>query len=420
MFRCFFCIDFFFFCRINDHFALQGKLGLALLKLEASDKPAWKVILYQTQEKILSQTILESSKVFTFRNYLEFVDDLKATWRVIFSKIQIANEFVEQLRDKCTVRVEAEEIVETIKLKEDSVDNKSDTSDDKSDISTEREILKTKMSKIGVPIMASSPPIQMGYHQNNQHVIPGPTHPTGPAIIYPRPNNVFSNQIMGDIHGASAFINENRMQNSEMRMNMSKIEFKIDRILDKVDLLTLTRPKGNDLEDQILNLEEKMVDLKKENRMERESRTKEVADANKEIEKLKEELASKTKSAEKLENEIAQLKNAPSSGQTNKGKDKQTIQELTEQNKQLQTTVQSKDAEIAQLKQSQATAKGKEDSSNGQQVNNEKIQSIMNGVYGKLYQAVSTRDSMTSGEVLNIVADLIRRETKALLTPSQN
>lgn len=170
----------------------------------------------------------------------------------------------------------------------------------------------------------------------------------------------------------------------------------------------------HDKEEEIIQLEEKMLELKKENRALKLQLTeieRVKVDSNS---KDKEDLATLQKRNDEneltiteLTSQVQELDRKLSAALESKEQEKQQlIENYTAEIEQLRKEIKK---ESAQVQVEQPNSKVDHESQT------EKIRSIMNGFYVKLYQSIEGKETMSSADVLKITAEIIRKETKAAL-----
>lgn len=180
-----------------------------------------------------------------------------------------------------------------------------------------------------------------------------------------------------------------------------------------------------DKEEEIIELEEKLLELKKENRLlklqlndngkqstlasskEQEEIAAALQKSNEEKEVKISELMSKTQELELL------IQQAHESKEMEK---EQLIEIQMNETAKLREELDKKNNELIALQESskqQETPSQEKMTTNG--TNAETIRSIMNQFYVKLYQSLDGKMSLTTAEVLKLTAEIIRKETKAAL-----
>lgn len=193
--------------------------------------------------------------------------------------------------------------------------------------------------------------------------------------------------------------------------------------------LWLVSPKsGNahDKEEEIIKLEEKVLELKKENRALKSQlsdssgdRIKKDSD-NKETENLLQktidekelkivELSSKVQELTEKNQAIEEKFNIAM--ETDKHEHEKLIAKHSSEMDGLRAEFERKNSELQAMQQD----KSKDESNTN---NGEMIRSIMNQFYTKLFQNLEGKGALSSAEVLKLTAEIIRKETKAALNTS--
>ncbi|XP_058061624.1 uncharacterized protein LOC131211948 isoform X2 [Anopheles bellator] len=448
-----------------------GKVGLALLKSSTGHR----LLLYRTKTDVLGAvTLNRDTKLFLKQDYLQFrADESSDFWSVLFENESDRQAMLAVIDEWCTV--EREPVIE---------EPLSEAEKEPEAMANSRSNLVARMARMGQAI-----PLPPGRGPVSAH---GPVPPPGPpdvgsdssdtsdskietipARVAParRTNMVptigmqmvpltglVSASTSGPSNPATADMNfnlvmsENRMQNTEMRMNLTKLESKLDRVLDRIDLLSVQgdrRPSSAaDRDEELLALEEKLLELKRENhtlkgklraaeatesdakrrsdaklieklqsleecdhrqrdtihRMERENETNRAESARqkevrlaleKELAEAKENGAEKTK---ELERSLAELRAANE-------RSEQLQQQLTEERNRSHeagTRIEQLQRELNTVRQ--ASEKTLQPAAAGALVKD-----IMNNCYQRLC------DQITDPQVLRLIAATIKRETKAAL-----
>lgn len=208
--------------------------------------------------------------------------------------------------------------------------------------------------------------------------------------------------------GINNFLTESRVNSSESRMHMSKLETKLDRVLDKIDMLKLNAGNrtADEKDDEILQLEEKIVDLKKENRaMKQEIKELEILAAEQQSGTKETNDAALAAMTEQINSNKCTIENL----HVNANEKDKTIQELNDRIKLLETKLEEEKVnseKLSRASQEQAVAPQSSDL----------IRSIMNDLYQKMYTSLNERNTWSKQDLLKLSADLIRSETKAALS----
>lgn len=245
---------------MNDVNTSQGQLGLALLKNPTEG--ASKLILYKTKEIILSTLQLTNdTKVYWKPPYLQYRDTQNEFWSLLFSSDADSAAFFAKLEEACTI--DRNDITKNEGNATKPADSAGDTKSNTPMEATTEDIEKTeaakaksdvvyRVAKIGhqLPRIKPSteddsdstlPPdvekVPRNRTVNSAQSITDKIHPS--MHIPPKPTN-FSVALQSPMWSSSTFdLNsyaaENRIQNTEVRMNLSKLDTKLDRVLDNVE-----------------------------------------------------------------------------------------------------------------------------------------------------------------------------------------
>lgn len=251
-----------------------GTLGLALLQNPAEE--AAKLILYKTKDHILSTLQLtKATTVYWKPPYLQYHDSQQGFWSLFFANEKDSTDFFAELGQVCTIdrtdatvkidanaeaSSQATEITTNAPDSLKSENNKID-GDDKPKAKSD---VVYRVSKIGHQLPKMKP---NATDDDSDSTLPSdteriPKHPqsvtksihgaSGDRSVYPayplppKPTNIsvaFQPTPMWSslqspstsMFDLNAFASENRIQNTEVRMNLSKLDSKIDRVLDNVE-----------------------------------------------------------------------------------------------------------------------------------------------------------------------------------------
>lgn len=417
-----------------------GKLGLALLQHSSDDSN--KIILYKTKDAILSALQLGENVIIYWKSpYLQYRDELNAFWSLHFDTANGAEEIFAILKGKCTIDgYSSEPAVEKSKISENIVTESSALSTQEtveSIVSSQTEPINSKSIVIRMAKIGHQLPILSNNNQSTDkedaeiETIDASTTEKEKNLLVAMPSTSDSMRTQSFKPSSidlNSFVNEHRLQNTEVRMNLSKLDSKLDRVLDKIDLLQLGGEKlsaGDFNKDQeIITLEEKVLTLKKSNHMlklqlqEAERVRKDALDKISTQNSNAEALANLKKEYDEKDSQIADLRRKSDELNKNLEDQKQSFDEKVAESNQtisdqlaeiekLKAAVQEKEDYIQMLKE----LKPKESTSN----NAETIRAIMNQFYTQFFEAINERDALTSSEVLKLTAELIRKETKAAL-----
>ncbi|XP_055540714.1 uncharacterized protein LOC129727182 [Wyeomyia smithii] len=441
----------------------QGKLGLALLNSE----DGYKVLLYRTKTDVLATVnISTSTKMFLKSNYLQFHSDDECFWSVSFDQPTEREHLLSIIVKVCVVEKQKDDVAmcrpipasrTTIPVVEEP---DSDSTDQK------KINLISRIAKVGQPILLQEKQCRTEISDSSDtdvriETIPrhrrtgsgSRIHPVSIGMQMLPSSNALSTAIAGqNLLQTTADCNfnmlmtENRMQSSELRMNLSKIESKLERVLDKIDLLNPSGPSGYakstfDKDEDILHLEETVLELKKENHLLKrkvrnlemeatsskqfpemdelliqaekryqllhdeaeslrekvQSSEKKCLENSKEIERLNAELVQKMTMAEKAAKDINHLEEQLAASQNDR-----TL--LQQTNKALENDLQCCRATVTALQQEQL-AQGEQQ----QKRQDDIVKNIMNNCFHRI------REEINDVRVLKIIGDVFKKETKAVI-----
>ncbi|XP_065363595.1 repetitive organellar protein [Calliphora vicina] len=285
---------------------MQGKVGLALIQ---NPDNSYNIIMYKTKVYILATLKLQTGQDLLYKQtkYWQFYDEESIYWSFSFDTVTDEEEFVDKLNDKNITYKESQEkanvtdnILELPKLNTETEDIviEEDFTKQIPAVATKesKNSLIKRMAKMGRPLPTLSSSNQQTTtdfsDSSDTEVIKTPLASLQKPSITPRSNKVANIKTNHQLVTSMAAYNtaattstavypvnpmesqymqmlltEQRTQGSELRMNMNKLENKIEKVLDKLELYD--RPEGKqrpEKDDEILELEEKLLMLKKENR----------------------------------------------------------------------------------------------------------------------------------------------------------
>uniref|UniRef100_A0A182MUB4 WH1 domain-containing protein n=1 Tax=Anopheles culicifacies TaxID=139723 RepID=A0A182MUB4_9DIPT len=462
---------------VNGDNMFLGKLGLALLNSTIGHR----LLLYRTKTDVLGTVTLErSTKILLKQDYLQFTaDDSNEFWSVLFESETDRQALLNVIESCCQVDrepvieeplSEVEKDVEPPKNKRSELaarmarmggqampsmlekskappipttapgSDSSDTSDSKIETISTRPIRRPNvMSAVNMQMVPMA-----GMIPTNASGMPVSGQPTGATMADMNFNLVMS---------------ESRMQNTEMRMNLTKLESKLDRVLDKIDLLNLhgsgDRTTGTvDKDAEVLELEEKLLELKRANHaLKSKVRTLETAerDGKREADAmLEEKLQTLEESERRLKESALSLERRLEASRLEVAQQKQMLGELEKKLTEEKHSTESKTKEMrtmqeqleeAQRERDRLKAQVEQDNCQSEKLHtqieqlqkecnklreaNERrappaassaslVKDIMNGCYQQLC------DQIVDPQVLKIIAQTIKRETKAALEREGN
>lgn len=245
---------------MNDSNTSVGQLGLALLQNPIEN--ASKLILYKTKDQILSTFLLgPTAKVFWKPPYLQYHDDLNGFWSLFFTHDSDCTDFFAKLEQVCeidradTVKSKYVEPQKTEIEKMEVVSSKMSTGKSDEVDSTNSPTPKTKsdvvhrVAKIGHQLPKIKP---VTADDDSDSTLPSDTERLPAKSVYHMPERVATSHLppkpanfsvalqpsfwpSSSTFDLNSFATENRMQNTEVRMNLTKLDSKIDRVLDNIE-----------------------------------------------------------------------------------------------------------------------------------------------------------------------------------------
>lgn len=430
-----------------------------------------RVILYRTKQDVLSTFTLANpaSVIYIKSDYIQYHDDGTQFWSIRFVVDTDRFEFVDAVKSVC--------IIEEEMVKEVAVD-KTDNSLANSIVESNQSTLLNRMAKMGQKIVPNnvlplkesssesedvafdSPPLQRKHlvsskwkpdvpsrSVNNNHQLQYPPNKSSPVLSASTLISYNPVHAIGNDPEIVSLFTENRFQNTEIRMCLSKLESKIERVLDKVDLIresnqsSSTKPKS-DLEEDIIKLEEKLLDLKKENRqlrLGREADNRSDHDLLVEKQKnlqLEERIQSQKIEIEEFRNLVAtkesELNQSKKLRQQSDDKLHSCTLELRQKNEELTKIQTESNLIVAELKSTIANLEEdklkfekkvqqlqSEPKSNGIDTSSV-VKDIMNNMYQSITETVNERSEWSANDVLKIMRTVMKRATMNALSDESN
>lgn len=402
------------------------------------------MILYKTKELILSSTLINpSAKIYWTPPYLQFHDDNNNFWSLLFLKTEDSDEILHYLGTVCSiggldVAQEKEPLKEPVASGSHSFSEKPMESTEKTRKPEKPETPSTstpkvnsdlvdRIAKIGLQLPKMTASSDDG---SNSSLITKqfPSHVKSlhediiPEVIPKEQSRPIS--MSDSMHSLdtvctlnNAFAQETRIQNVELRMNLLKMDTKMDRILDNIERLQFCASKNatqdHDKEEEMIKMLEQLVDLKKENRL-LKSQVNRLEQENQVDTGAMEQLAALQRSNEEkdtkiidLESQIKDLGDRLGTQAVSKVKEDEKFQQMATELEQLRQELKEKDAALAKISNQGEEKKEK--------TNNEVVLGIMNQLYVKIYQSIDGKEPMISADLLKLIAEIIRKETKAAL-----
>ncbi|XP_021707321.1 FK506-binding protein 15-like [Aedes aegypti] len=454
----------------------QGKLGLALLRSQAE----FRILIYRTKTDALATLNLDAAtKLFLKNEYLQFRSDDDDFWSVLFENPVDRDRLLAAIEGVCLLELERQPHKQRVPPIPASRTIPNVEEPD-SDAEKGKANLISRMARVGQPILPQAKPVSTTEVSDSSDTdarfetiarpsIPPHRRPGNGGVgkiqpvtmgmqIIPSAANALTTAIAGQnlLHTATdvnfnLFMTESRMQGTEVRMNLSKLESKLDRVLDKIDLMNLNstgEAKSNtDKDDDILALEEKILELKKDNHALKgkvRSLEAEVSTRNEDVH-LKQQLAESEKRYSDLQLTVAAIQKDLTSSRDKSEVDLRemerirleqdaTKQSLHEKAKEIELlTEQLKDAHNSQsslreensklvkqnedlqstLNNMEQQLKSLNEKVTGSEPVDELIKTIMNNCFQRMC------DQIDDARTLKIVGQTIKHETKAALARRQ-
>uniref|UniRef100_A0A1Q3FYC1 Uncharacterized protein n=1 Tax=Culex tarsalis TaxID=7177 RepID=A0A1Q3FYC1_CULTA len=459
---------------IGNENTAQGKLGIALL----SSGTAFRILLYRSKTDALATlNISAGTKLFLKQEYLQFQSDDECFWSVLFENVAERDRLLGTFEHVCGV--EQEKLLpparpvpasRTVPIVEEP----------ESDVDRSKANLISRMARVGQPILPQDKPAAAAAASTTEVSDSSDTDAAAAAAVrietIPRHRRTGSGsgkmhpvtigmqmvpsaalsagqsmlQTAADVN-FNMFMAENRMQSTEVRMNLSKLESKLDRVLDKIDLLNVGGGGGStegksllDKDEDILALEEKVLELKKENHaLKGKIRTLEVEGKSiREHSLAKESLLEAEEMCHELSEKVALLEMELKTSQDKADEDRIQIDRKVQEMALKDETIESKTKEMRFLEEQLQIAKSKEketseantaleiqiqnlqqslkviekrleDQKNVETTSKTLLDGLVKDIMNSCYQRLSER--IDDGRVLKIIGQTIKQETKAAL-----
>lgn len=406
--------------RINDEFVSQGRLGMAILSDSSDD--SHQIILYKSKENILSIIMLSKAIVFQANHpLLRYCDDAGVCWSLGFNQIDDLNEVIEHLQQKCSV---------TVELKKDpQIETDADKSETDSNISNKD--LMNRMAKIGQPLPTFNKggnvndDIESSWTSKTSHSSFSESNLKTAPTATPRDKTKqvpFDRKVSDCDESSDSVVTignvaelEARIHNTELRMNLLKLDTKMDRVLDNIERLQLSTSKhdaGDDeKENEIIKLEERVLQLKKENRLlklqanKNEQSDKANDNVNENMLKLHKTIEEKDLEMSALKLKIKDLEADLLESKLAKSKAVEEIErKMADELEILGRDIKEKENLLAKA----SSEAGESQNNNGL------IMGIMNKLYQELYINIDGKFA-NSVDLLKLIAKIIRKQTEAAL-----
>jgi hypothetical protein len=493
---------------INNQNTVIGKLGFAIL---ISDKSQLlKIILYKSKIDLLSSLVLRSSnKIYVKGNFIQYLDAHSNFWSVLFENPNDRDEALRLLEERCTIErepvdltasAEAPAAAATAPVEGEDKDNENESQENaKNDESTCDKAVETdpedksnnkhmkanilaRMAKMGKRLVPSGSGSNKGSDVSDssetesspKHQPRKSTAPSSPTLqvakLQPAPQAHSIAQTVefkhhhGNSHGlisaasSDTSLNLMMMQNTEIRFNLSKLDSKLDRLCDKLEVLSTTssvssshndRNNNDSLrEEDIVRLEERLVASKRENLslksiirdLEEKSKTVVNTHSVDELNELKVQIKALqhenknisidvTEKSDRIEMLENKLKHSVAMSEEREVEIKTREADMGELKSQLNIStryVQDLQASLDVIKKqrdSNATKETQTDvtkplenvASNASVPSEVVIKEIMNSLYFRLCEKISNINELKHSEVLKIIGQTIKSETSECL-----
>ncbi|KAL1380710.1 hypothetical protein pipiens_013988 [Culex pipiens pipiens] len=453
---------------VNNENTAQGKLGIALL----SSGTDFKILLYRSKTDALATlNISPATKLFLKQDYLQFQSDDDCFWSVLFEAVAERDRLLATVGQVCSVEQEKLPPPPPRPVPASRTAAAPIVEEPESDVDrSNRASLISRMARVGQPILPQDKPAVASTTEVDSsdtdaavriETIPrhrrtgsgGGKMTIGMQMV---PSTALSSAIAGQNMLQTAadcnfnmFMAENRMQGTEVRMNLSKLESKLDRVLDKIDLLNVggNSAEGKSLLDKdedILALEEKVLELKKENHaLKGKVRTLEAEGKSmRENSLAKEDLLEAEEKCRELGEKVALLERELKTSQNKSNEDRAQFERKVEEISLKDEVIEGKTKEVRVLEEQLQIAQSKEKETSEanaalqkqieslkeslkaveQQLEDQKVtgttnKTLLDGlvkdIMNNCYQRLSER--IEDGKILKIIGQTIKQETKAAL-----
>lgn len=489
---------------INQQNTIIGRLGFAILLSDF--KRNLKIILYKSKIDLLSSVVLkESNKIYVKGNFIQYLDSSNNFWSILFENENDRDEAIKLLEERCTIEwIEIESSIKTNDSNnamenenenQEEKDAKNDgppetdaTCTDKS-VETDPEEKQTKqlkanilsrMAKMGKRLVpsgsnkASDVSDSEGESPKRQPIARKPNTATSSPVLqiaklHPSPHvphtvefrQTHNSNVISAASSDSSLNNLLMMQNTEIRFNLSKLDSKLDKLCDKIEVLSTSSSLGNPndrnnndsvREEDIVRLEEKLITVKRENLSlksiirdleEERSRTASMQHSTNELNELKVQIKALTQENKEYKKHIIDLSEQNGRIEILEGKLKNSL----EANERAEVQLKTKEADLGEIKsqlncskrfaedlqasldeisrqkesitfatkETQTVHTGEASKSTETHLQENHIKEMMNSLYFKLCERISTINELKHSEVLKVIGLVIKQETQETL-----
>lgn len=450
---------------INDQNTIIGRLGFAIL---ISDKSNLKMILYKSKIDLLSSVVLrEANKIFVKGNFIQYLDSNNNFWSILFENESDRDETIRLVEERCTIeRIEIDSSIkandgngsinemESENQEKNAKNDEDATCADKS-VETDPEEkqnkqLKTnilaRMAKMGKRLVPSGSSKNSASDESASENSPE-NSPKRQPVIMRKPNNSTAtsspilqvaklhpsphiphtvefrqNNNSNNISAASSdsSLNLMMMQNTEIRFNLSKLDSKLDRLCDKIEVLsTASNSSISNSNSRSVNVQNSTDELN-----ELKVQIKALTQENKEYKKHIIELSEKNDVIQLLEAKLKHALEAYEHAEVQMKTKDADLGELRSQlncSKRLAEDLQESLSSIREsqknitftTKEAQTTPDTPKTSELYLQENH--VKEMMNSLYFKLCERISNLHDLKQSEILKIIGQVIKQETQEIL-----
>lgn len=452
---------------INDQNTIIGRLGFAIL---ISDKSNLKMILYKSKIDLLSSVLLrESNKIYVKGNFIQYLDSSNNFWSILFENESDRDEAIRLLEERCTI--ERNEIDSSIKandgngsineMESENQDEKAAKNDedatcaDKS-VETDPEEkqnkqLKTnilaRMAKMGKRLVPSGSNKNSASDESASENSPE-NSPKRQPMIMRKPNNSTAtsspilqiaklhpsphiphtvefrqNNNSNNISAASSdsSLNLMMMQNTEIRFNLSKLDSKLDKLCDKIEVLSsasnLSVSNSNPRSFNVQNSTDELNELKVQ--------IKALTLENKEYKKHIIELSEKNDVIQLLETKLKHALEAYEQAEVQMKTKDADLGELRSQLNCSKRHAEDLQESLSSIRESQKnitfatkemqTSPDTTPKTSELYLQENHIKEMMNSLYFKFCERISNLHDLKHSEILKIIGQVIKQETQEVL-----
>lgn len=492
---------------INQQNTIIGRLGFAIL---LSDKRNLKIILYKSKIDLLSSVVLrESNKIYVKGNFIQYLDSSNNFWSILFENENDRDEAIKLLEERCTIEwIEIESSIKTNDSNntmenenenQEEKDAKNDGQTESADATCADKSVETdpeekqnkqlkanilsRMAKMGKRLVPSSSnkasdvSDSEGESPKRQPIARKPnttmSATSSPVLqiakLHPSPHvphqvefrQAHNSNVISAASSDSSLNNLLMMQNTEIRFNLSKLDSKLDKLCDKIEVLSTSGSLGNPndrnnndsiREEDVVRLEEKLIAVKRENLSlksiirdleEERSHTASIQHSTNELNELKVQIKALTQENKELKKHIIELSEHNDRIVVLEGKLKNSL----EANERAEVLLKTKDADLGEMKsqlncskrfaedlqasldelvkkkesisyatkESQTVHSGEASKSTETHLQENHIKEMMNSLYFKLCERISTINELKHSEVLKAIGLVIKQETQETL-----